>query len=74
MDLLDPLDPSAVVCEVQIVQDVGRVVLSEHFVNIQQAFEDTGFPWAKENGETVLFALSVKDDNALQLLADSACI
>lgn len=74
LDLLGPLDPGAVVRDVQIVQDVGRVVLSEHFVNIQQAFKDTGFPWAKGNGKTVLFALRVKDDNALQLLADSACI
>ena len=46
---LDPLDPDAVVCDVQIIQDVGRVVFSEDFVNIQQAFEDTGFPWAREH-------------------------
>lgn len=79
MNLLDPLDPDAVVCDVQIVQYVGRVVLSEDFVNIQQAFEDTGFPWAQNtlqqaNGKTVLFTLSIKDDNALQLLADTAYI
>lgn len=49
LNLLDPLDPDAVVCDVQIVQYVGWVVLSEHFVNIQQAFEDTGFPWAQEH-------------------------
>lgn len=49
VNLLDPLDPDAVVCDVQIVQYVGRIVLSEHFVNIQQAFEDTGFPWAQEH-------------------------
>lgn len=49
VNLLDPLDPDAVVCDVQIVQYVGRVVLSEDFVNIQQAFEDTGFPWAQEH-------------------------
>lgn len=76
VDLLDPLDPDAVVCDVQIVQYVGRVVLSEDFVNIQQAFEDAGFPCARqhrqENGKTVLLALSIKDDNALQLLADAA--
>lgn len=78
VDLLDPLDPDAVVCDVQIVQYVGRVVLSEDFVNIQQAFEDAGFPCARqhtqENGKTVLLALSIKDDNALQLLADAAWI
>lgn len=78
VDLLDPLDPDAVVCDVQIVQYVGRVVLSEDFVNIQQAFEDAGFPCARqhtpqqENGKTVLLVLSIKDDNALQLLADAA--
>lgn len=76
VDLLDPLDPDAVVCDVQIVQYVGRVVLSEDFVNIQQAFEDAGFPCARqhtqENGKTVLLALSIKDDNVLQLLADAA--
>lgn len=48
LDSLDPLDPDAVVGDVQIVQYVGRLVLSEHFVNIQQAFEDTGFPWAQQ--------------------------
>jgi len=47
--LLDPLDPDAVVCDVQIVQYVSRVVLSEDFVDIQQALEDAGFPWAQEN-------------------------
>ncbi len=46
---LDSLDPDAVVCDVQIVQYVGRVILSEDFVNIQQAFEDTGFPWAQQH-------------------------
>lgn len=45
VNLLNPLDPDAVVCDVQVVQYVGWVVLSEDFVNIQQAFEDTGFPW-----------------------------
>ena len=49
VNLLDPLDPDAVVCHVQIVHYVGRIVLSEDFVNIQQAFEDTGFPWAREH-------------------------
>lgn len=49
VNLLDFLDPDAVVCDVQIVQYVSRVVLSEDFVNIQQAFEDTGFPWAQEH-------------------------
>lgn len=49
-DLLDSLDPDAVVCDVEIVQYVGRVVLSEDFVNIQQAFEDAGFPWAWQRG------------------------
>lgn len=49
VNLLDPLDPDAVVCDVQIVQYVGRVVLSEDFVNIQQAFEDAGFPCAQEH-------------------------
>ena len=82
MNLLDPLDPDAVVCDVQIVQYVGRLVLSEDFVDIQQAFEDTSSPWAQEhtvagkwkNSVTVLFSLSIKDDNILQLLADTAWI
>lgn len=47
-DLLDPLDPDAVVGDVQVVQDVGRVVLPEHSVDIQQAPEDAGLPWAEE--------------------------
>lgn len=49
MNLLDPLDPDAVVGDVQIVQYVGRVVLSEDFVNIKQAFQDAGFPWAQKH-------------------------
>lgn len=46
VNLLDPLDPDAVVGDVQIVQNVGGVALSEDLVNIQQALEDAGFPWA----------------------------
>lgn len=49
VNLLDPLDPDAVVCNVQIVQYVGWVVLSEDFVNIQQAFEDADFPCAQKH-------------------------
>lgn len=49
VNLPDLLDPDAVVCHVQIIQYVGWVVLSEDFVNIQQAFEDTGFPWAQKH-------------------------
>lgn len=49
VDLLDSLDPDAVVCDVQIVQYVCRLVLSEDFMNIQQAFEDAGFPWARQH-------------------------
>lgn len=49
VNLLDPLDPDAVVCDVQVVQYVGRIVLSEDFVNIHQTFEDTGFPWAQKH-------------------------
>lgn len=79
MDLPDPLDPDAVICDVQVVQYVGWVVLSEDFVNIQQAFEDTGFPLAREhswqaNGKTVLFEVCTEDENVLWLLADAASI
>ena len=58
-NLLDPLDPDAVVCDVQIVQYVGRVVLSEDSVDIQQAFEDTGFPWAQQHTEAGKWKSSV---------------
>lgn len=44
---LDPLDPDAVVCDVQVVQDVGRLVLAEDFVDFQHAFEDAGLPWTR---------------------------
>lgn len=49
MNLLDPLNPDAVVCDEQVVKYVGRVVLSKDFVDIQQASEDTGFPWTQEH-------------------------
>lgn len=49
LNSLDPLDPDAVVCDVQIIQDVSWVVLSEDFVDVQQAFEDAGFLWAQEH-------------------------
>lgn len=44
MNLLDLLDPDTVVGDVQIVEYVGRVILSEDLVNIKQAFEDAGSP------------------------------
>ena len=43
-NLLDLLDPDAVVCYVEVVQYVGRVVLPEDAVDRQQAFEDAGLP------------------------------
>lgn len=78
-NLLDPLDPDAVIGDVQIIQYVGRVVLSEDFVNIQQAFEDTGFPWAQEHTVTGEWKNSVIPCSLLrmtmqpQTLADTAC-
>lgn len=44
VNLLDLLDPDTVVGDVQIVEYVGRVILSEDLVNIKQAFEDAGSP------------------------------
>lgn len=44
MNLLHPLDPDAVVADVEIVQYVRRLVLPEHFVNVQQALQDAGLP------------------------------
>lgn len=49
LNLLNPLDPDAVVADVQIVQDVRRLVLPEDLVNVQQALEDAGLPWAQEH-------------------------
>lgn len=50
LDLLDLLDPNAVVCDVEVVEYVGRFILPEDFVNIQKALEDTGFPWTRQHG------------------------
>ena len=37
-DLLDFLDPNAIVCDVKVIEYVGGIVLSEDLVDIQQAF------------------------------------
>lgn len=50
MDLLDFLDPDAVVGDVKVVEDVGGVILSEDLVDIQQALQDTGLAWKKRTG------------------------
>ena len=42
LNLLDFLNPHAVVCDVKVIEDVSGVVLSEDLVDIQQAFQDTG--------------------------------
>lgn len=55
VDLLNPLDPDAVVADVEVVQDVGRLVLPEDFVNVQQAPEDAGLPWAEEQKKGSFF-------------------
>lgn len=47
--LLDPLDPDAVVGDVQVVEDVGGLVLPEDSVDLQQAPEDAGLPWTQQN-------------------------
>lgn len=52
-NLLDPLDPDAVIADVQVVEDVGRLVLPEHSVNLQQASEDAGLPWARQQNQQV---------------------
>lgn len=49
VNLLDPLDPDAVVCDVEIVEYIGWVILSEDFVDIQEALEDAGFSCAQEH-------------------------
>ena len=48
MNSLDSLDPDAVVCDVQVVEDVGGVVLPEHSVDVQQALQDTSLAWAQD--------------------------
>lgn len=53
-NLLDPLDPDAVIADVQVVEDVGWLVLPEHSVNLQQASEDAGLPWAHQQKQQVL--------------------
>lgn len=47
LDSLDFLDPDAVVGDVKVIEDVGRVILSEDLVDIQQALQDTGLAWKK---------------------------
>lgn len=47
MNLLDPLDPDAVVRDVEVVEDVRRLVLSEDLVDGQQALQDAGLAWNK---------------------------
>lgn len=49
VNLLDPLDPDAVVGDVQIVQYVRGLVGSEDLVDVQQALEDADLPWAHEH-------------------------
>lgn len=48
-NLLDPLDPDAVVGDVQVVQYVRGLVGSEDLVDVQQALEDADLPWAHEH-------------------------
>lgn len=47
LDLLDFLDPDAVVGDVKVIEDVGGVILSEDLVDIQKALQDTGLAWKK---------------------------
>lgn len=72
-NLLDPLDPDAVVADVQVVEDVGRLVLPEDSVNLQQASEDAGLPWAQQHKQQVCISqriyfspppLAIKEDDA----------
>lgn len=49
VNLLNPLDPDAVVADVEIVQDVRGLVLPEDLVDVQQALQDAGLPWAEEH-------------------------
>lgn len=49
VNLLNPLDPDAVVADVEVVQYVRGLVLPEDFVDVQQALQDAGLPWAEEH-------------------------
>lgn len=49
LNLLHPLDPDAVVADVEVVEYVRRLVLPEDSVNVQQALQDAGLPWAEEH-------------------------
>ena len=49
MELRNPLDPNAIVWNVEVGEDVGRIVLSEGLMDGQEAFQDAGFTWNKAN-------------------------
>lgn len=44
MFVFNPLDPDAVVGDVEIVEDIRRIVLSEYLMDGQQTFQDASFP------------------------------
>lgn len=55
-NLLHPLDPDAVVADVEVIQDVRRLVLPEDSVDVQQALQDAGLPWRRDTpGEGCYF-------------------
>lgn len=55
-NVLHPLDPDAVVADVEVVQDVCRLVLPEDSVDVQQALQDAGLPWRRDTpGEGCYF-------------------
>lgn len=49
MNLLNPLDPNAVVGDVEVIEDVSRLIVSEDLMDGQQAFQDKGLTWNEEN-------------------------
>lgn len=47
-NILDPLDPDAVVCDVEVIEDIGWIVLPEDLMDGQQTLQDTGLPCDKD--------------------------
>lgn len=48
LNILDPLDPDAVVCDVEVIEDIGRIVLPEDLMDGQQTLQDAGLACDKE--------------------------
>lgn len=74
MNLLDPLDPDTIVGDVEIIEDIRRIILSEDLMDGQQTFQDTSLPCVKEKTQKHNFFYFINKNKKINVHEKQNCL